>query len=344
MTKNPGDILLRRYLKGHSTEAEQKKIERWLQEDPSHADRLERFVEKHTGQVEVEVDSVKTELLKSIEDAASNRSDSPSPNREMTRTSGGRGSWIAAAATILLILSASVGGYLIFTDTPASESEYIERTIPPGKVATITLSDGSKVQLNSASTLRFPKQFSSTVRKVYLSGEAFFEVRSDKDRPFKVYAGNVRTTVLGTAFNVRAFPEENQARVTVAEGRVSVDVITSEEDSSSTTMLLQPNQWATYSDSGKQLQKGQGEIRELIAWKDGILIFDNKTLSEAIDIMERWYGTEITLKNEALKDCVLHGEYKDENLENVLEAIEYALGIHYSLTDKGVVISGGGCK
>lgn len=323
---------------------EQLQIERWLEEAPSHAERLKQFAARNAPALPLEEERIKAQILEHIGDEAADKPDEFStfntrnPGKYTRRNFTVR--WGAAAAVILLIFSTSFGMYLLQEQAPEQKTAYVERTLPAGKTAIFTLSDGSKVHLNSESTLKFPKEFGEESRKIYLDGEAYFEVRSDEDRPFEVYAGSIKTTVLGTAFNVKAFPGEQQTQIAVKHGKVAVE----KEDSVNTSLLLTPNQWATFDKNQKEFQKESGDIRPIVAWKDRILFFHNKTVADAANMLERWYGTEIVVKNQALRSCVLQGEHKEESLENVLEAMKFALDMDYKFTGKKVIITGGSCK
>lgn len=323
---------------------EQLQVERWMEEDPSHAERLEQFAARNANMMPIEEKHIKAKVLQRIGDRTVGKADYSKTFviRGTTKHSAGKSiaRWGAAAAVMLLMLSTSIGIYL--TQNRASEQEpvYVERTMPAGKTAILTLSDGSKVHLNSESTLRFPKQFGSKTREIYLDGEAFFEVTADEDRPFEVYAGNLKTTVLGTAFNVKAYPGEQQTQIAVEHGQVAVE----KEDSTRMSMLVTPNQWATFDKKNKKLKKESGDIHRIVAWKEGILLFHDRTVAEVTEMLERWYGTDIAVENEALNNCVLHGEHKEESLENVLEAMQFALDMNYKFTEEGVRITGGRCK
>lgn len=108
-------------------------------------------------------------------------------------------------------------------------------------------------------------------------------------------------------------------------------------------MILEPDQWATYHTKSGELKKEEGDVQEFVAWKDGMLLFHNKRVSEVVEMLERWYNTEITVKNEAVKNCLIHGEHKNESLENVLKTMQFTLDIDYAFTKEGVTITGGRC-
>lgn len=323
---------------------EQQQIERWLKEDPKHAERLERFAARNAPAIFVDKKCIKAKVSQGIDDQTAGKA-GPSKTfsiRNRTRYADRKLTtrWGAAAAVILVMLSTSIGIYLTQNRTSEQEPAYVERTMPAGKTAILTLSDGSKVHLNSESTLKFPKQFGPEKREIHLDGEAFFEITADEDRPFEVHAGNLKTTVLGTAFNVKAYPGEQQTQIAVEHGKVAVE----KKDSARTALLINPNQWITFDRNNEELKKESGDIRRIIAWKDGILLFHDKTVAEVIEMLERWYGTDIIIENEALNNCVLHGEHKEESLENVLEAMQFALDMNYKFTEEGVRITGGRCK
>lgn len=323
---------------------EQLQVECWLEEDVSNAERLEQFAARNSSTLTVEEGRIKAEVLQHIGDETAGWKNKSTARKTRSTTAYSQRSfitrWGAAAAVILLILSTCLGVYLMQNQDAMHGPVYVERTMPAGKIATYTLSDGSKVHLNSESTLKFPKKFGKESRKIYLEGEAYFEVTPDKDRPFEVYAGSLKTTVLGTAFNVKAFPGEQQTQIAVEHGKVTVE----KEDSAGTPILITPNQWVTFDREREKMSRVSGDIRPIVAWKQRVLFFNGRTVGKVADMLERWYGTDIVVENEALKSCVLHGEHKEESLENVLEAMQFALDIDYRFTEQGVVITGGRCK
>lgn len=349
MTKIPDHNLFFRYLEGTCTKSERERIEQWLMEDPSHADEFEQFVTEHSEAVSIDNDRIERDLFRNINqisDDPLNLSSLPAKRFSLPSSGGSQKRtvthWVAAAV-ILIILASSTIIHLWLTDRPEVEDPvFVERTIPAGKSAMITLPDGSRVRLNAESRLRFPEKFSSTAREVFLEGEAFFEVAAENNRPFHVYANYLKTTVLGTAFNVKAYPAGDAEQVTVVHGKVSVE--REEADGSSLApVILEPDQWATYHPKSGELKKEEGDVQEFIAWKDGVLLFHDKRVSEVVKMLERWYNTEITVKNETVKNCLIHGEHKNESLENVLKTMQFTLDINYAFTEEGVTITGGRC-
>ncbi|MDN5205695.1 FecR domain-containing protein [Fulvivirgaceae bacterium BMA10] len=250
---------------------------------------------------------------------------------------------IAVIMAIALIASFVLYQYSRVPDNKKDQLAIIEKVTQRGQKSTIILSDGTQIKLNSDSKIVYPERFENEKREVLLEGEAFFDVSKDEKRPFIIKSANITTTVLGTSFNVKAFPKE-MAQVTVATGKVQV---TSDKSQSSVkSHLLVPGEQVNYDPSSGQMYKNEVDIERFLAWKDGILNFEEMKLHEAAKILERWYGVSITFDNEAIRNCrIVKGTYyKGENLFNVLKSFQYFLGFEYKVVDGNyITISGNGC-
>ena len=183
-----------------------------------------------------------------------------------------------------------------------------------------------------------------------LEGEAFFEVSEDPERPFMIRTGDLITTVLGTTFNIRFYPEEPQIKVAVASGKVRVEKAenksTPQEDADDkAAAVLKANMLASYNQANSQLKvESRESIADLIAWKEGVLKFSGTRFSEVVKTLEKWYGVKINVENERLGDCVIFGEFKNESLMRVMQTLQYAIDIDYQLTDQGLTVNGLGCE
>ena len=246
-----------------------------------------------------------------------------------------------------LLIFALAGSLIIsLVNGPSNgESAWMVKETLPGQKATITLMDGSTVLLNSDSKLVYPKLFGDT-RTVTLEGEAFFMVSRDEQKPFIIKSGALTTTVLGTSFNIKAFQNEN-IEVTVATGkvRVSHDYEEAARQAGQTSeLVLRPNQQAIYKVADQHLDKEEIDAEHYLAWREGVLKFDHVRFEEAVKMLKRWYGVNITLENKEIGDCIIIGEFQNQSLHKVLRAVELALGIDYEFSADGVMISGEGCK
>ncbi|MCR9264217.1 MAG: FecR domain-containing protein [Flavobacteriaceae bacterium] len=244
--------------------------------------------------------------------------------------------WIRVAASVAILLGF---GYLAFTkfdQEPVQEAVLeVVRTTDWGQKLELTLSDGTLVRLNSGSSLKFPDRFEGNTREVELEGEAFFDVARNPDKPFVIKSDEVRTTVLGTSFNVNTYSHNQHIAVTVATGKVEV---ASRDDK----IFLGPNEQGVFNRNTKAISKEQTDISAYLNWKEGILSFEDAALTEVTASLERWYGVTLMFENDSLGDCHLTATYTNETLGEVLESIVYTKkGLRYDfLGDKKIRING----
>ena len=247
-----------------------------------------------------------------------------------------------AAALVILIVSAIVFyKYDPGSDkTPLTEKQFITKQTHRGQKTNIILGDGTFIRLNSESSLVYPTRFDKGLREVTLIGEAYFEVAEDSLRPFIIKSGELTTRVLGTSFNIRAYPNHHH-EVTVSTGKVKVDSERGEEES----IYLTRNQQVYYNLETHMLTKRDVDISQFLAWKNDHIVFNKVSMKEAASTLERWFNVEVVFENKAIENCIIRSEYKNENLINILESMKFILGIEYRLEDnQRVIISGESCE
>lgn len=218
----------------------------------------------------------------------------------------------------------------VATQKPNQEILMVSNSTPAGKKSIITLAEGTKIHLNSASKISYPKVFDENQRMVSLEGEAFFEVEKD-GRPFIVSVGNNTIDVLGTSFNVKQ-KEGDGFSVALVEGKVKV------KDSQGNQVFLDPNEMLVVQENGKFSKSGFDHL-EVVGWKEMYLIFNRDNFKEAKAKIENWYGVEIEVRSKIGKNWVYSGKYKEESLENVLRGISLTSGLQYKIEGKKVIIS-----
>ncbi len=200
------------------------------------------------------------------------------------------------------------------------------------RVIHVTLSDGTKVWLNSETSLRYPVSFTGKERSVEINGEAYFEVAKMSSRPFRVVAGNMNVEVLGTHFNINAYPDENITRTTLLEGKVKVS-------NSLHSAEISPGQQANYSENeSKHFQIEQvADIEKVIAWKEGMFQFDDTELPVIMRQICRWYDIDIVYERPAGREKYGGAISKQVPLSNVLKMLE-TNGIQFKQEGSKIVV------
>ena len=206
-------------------------------------------------------------------------------------------------------------------------------TIPRSGEYKLVLSDGTKVWLNSASKLKYPVAFTGGQRKVFLEGEAYFEVAADTVHPFLVETSGMSVTVLGTGFNVMAYPEEMEAAVTLVHGKVGVQTDHRQQ-------ILHPDEQYVYQTTTRRGTVRKVDVSQYVDWKDGILNFDSMPLEELTRRLGRWYDVDFFFVAEELKTLKYSGAFKKYNdIRYVLNIIEEITNVQFVLNERTIVVN-----
>jgi len=246
------------------------------------------------------------------------------------------GGALRIAASIAVVLGLGILLYLGHPATPGLN--YITKSTTRGQKATITLSDGSTVRLNAESSLTYPEQFSNQdTRNVQFTGEAFFEVARNESKPFVVTAHQLETTVLGTSFNIDAY-DPGQVAVALVEGKVKVNAISAGLSSSASEQILAPGQQALYDASSGLIALETADIKQLTAWKDGIIYLKDANHAEVFARLEKWYGVSFEFINRPKEKWEVSGEFEDMSLELVLNTIGNTKGFTFDIQNDTIKI------
>lgn len=263
---------------------------------------------------------------------------SPKTSSPIIRLVPSWGLRLGVAASILFI-SVLAWLWIAKFHQPISESELSYQTIKTksGEHATVILEDGTKVFLNGASSLRFPKELKGLTRHVYLEGEAYFEVTHNLQQPFVVSSKHLNTTVKGTTFDVHDYAQDSQANVTVLTGKVAVEIA----DNTKHNCLILPNQMCTY-ENGKAFltQSVVADASESISWRERKVYFKRECMGLVFRKLERMYNVSFQIKNPQLLDCIWIASFENASLEEVLQSMQSSLGIQYQIKGKEVIITG----
>lgn len=230
------------------------------------------------------------------------------------------GSAFRAIAAVFVGLMLVVSGYFVAHKSNIGDS-FVEVKSTDKVVNMIGLPDGTFVSLNTNTRITYPKKFVGNLREVSIEGEAFFEVKPDKNKPFVIHAGKAQIKVLGTSFCVNAYPEAKQVEVIVQTGKVQV-LNKAAEPAQTNELILVPGDKGTLVYASNSLQKTSNQDVNFIAWKTRNLIFKATSLNEVIRNLEKVYNVKISLADPRLNDLLLTAQFNDYPLDFILKVIE----------------------
>ncbi|HVI45008.1 MAG TPA: FecR domain-containing protein [Chitinophaga sp.] len=245
--------------------------------------------------------------------------------------------WWTAAASLLLL----AGGALLWwqqrrggiSDKPALSWQTIDN--PATKVRRFSLPDGSHIWLTPHSSLRIPDNYGEKTRSVELSGEAYFEVVQQVTAPFIVDAGSLRTTVLGTSFNIEAYKGETTASIALTSGRVAVRLPLAHKDS---IVHLEPGVKLTYTPVSKHFSTVPFQADEQEAWKRGAIVLDDVPLAAVFKRLEDRFHKKIIFDPSLYTDARFTGTYEHAGLDVILKNISFIHGFRYKIHGDTVLI------
>ncbi|MCL2560836.1 MAG: FecR domain-containing protein [Rikenellaceae bacterium] len=237
--------------------------------------------------------------------------------------------------------SMSVGAENISVEAlaTAAQEEHIEfktLVVPRGGMFGITLEDGTQVKLNSGTELRFPERFAGGAREVWLSGEAWFEVAHNDRAPFIVHSGEMTTRVLGTKFNVSAYPDDQFVSTTLAEGSVEVAV----SGATAVNTVLRPGMQATLLCGTQTLSTRAVDLAMVLAWQNGELLFGNMELERILRVLSRWYDVDYEYSGGAASGSHTFAgrAARSEDLETVLRRLTMLGGPRFEIVGRRIIV------
>lgn len=237
----------------------------------------------------------------------------------------------AAAAAVAVLCLMGWSAYYMFAPIPLQTISTLADT------RSITLPDQTVIVLNRYSSLTYPERFRGKDRQVKLKGEAYFEVNKDAGHPFKVEAEDVMVQVLGTHFNVEAYPEDTQVKTTLLEGSVAVSLIGQTEE----RLVLSPNESAIYNKDKKSLTlQTETDAAEEIVWQNGTLLFKSVPLQEIARQLSNAFHTDIRIESADLQNYRMTATFSDgETLEEILSLLCRHQKFEYTKTNNGITIT-----
>lgn len=238
------------------------------------------------------------------------------------------------------VIANSASGALSFTDTEnvsGNELAFNEVYIPYGEKLKIILSDKTTVWLNAGSTLKFPRNLNASTdnRMVYLNGEAFFDVTKNANKPFIVKTEGIDIKVLGTQFNVSAYNQDDAITTTLVEGAVNV----SQSETPETNLLLSPDDQASFVKTDSSFKKRKVDTDIYTSWMHNRLVIDKMSFQQIMTKLERSHNVSIMNKAPELNREIFNGEFKNENIEDILKTISLSKPFTYEINQNVITIT-----
>lgn len=297
--------LLHKYLLGQATVSERVAVHRWIQEDEAH---LKEFNKQRR---------LYDEMIWHQEEIVEGLSHK---RKHLLRRFVVEGSKLAAALVIGFLLS-----YFITLERDTGKMQSVH--VPPGQRAELALADGTHVWLNANSTLTYPANFSGDKRQVHLEGEAYFDVAKDKDCPFDVIAKDYTIEVLGTQFNVTAYPNQDFYRASLLEGSISLSTPNDQK------LMLEPNTEVLVRD--QRLVKRTIRDYDHFLWRKGIIHLDKRSLRLLFSDMQLYYDVHINIdENHEMLDHKFSGKFRvSDGIEHALKVLQLHMPFTYTISE-----------
>jgi ferric-dicitrate binding protein FerR (iron transport regulator) len=367
MTQNRAYILLSRKLNGEANDSEIRELNDLIEQDPElrHAARIiseywaspqktdEEFLEAtyllHLSRMKAAGVEINT-LDNLLDDATPEIFSQPQRKKKLLLWS------------IPLFIIAVIAGWLYFSNLshkprPIALAGNNQISTRNGSRTKINLPDGSTVWLNAGSKLEYDKTFGNTLREVHLSGEAYFDVVKNSGKPFIVNTKSAKVKVLGTAFNVRSYPEDNKIETSLIHGSVEVTLNKRPDQK----WVLKPNEKLVLLNDyvTPQPKKRVTEVKSIkipevaitkltylpgentaveTAWTYNKLVFEDEIFAEVSKQMARWYDVQFVFKTKELENRMVHGTFTTETIHQAMEALQYSFKFRYEIKNKTVTI------
>ena len=241
-------------------------------------------------------------------------------------------------------LKYNTNGKLVINSTKLIHQEKVNKAavpellnsivVPRGKRANITFTDGTTLWLNSGSSAVYPVEFTGQKREIYIKGEGYLEVAHDELHPFIVKTDQMDIQVLGTCFNICAYPEDATTKVILVEGKVFA------KSKNNSEVILQPNQMISFNSVTQENDITEVSVKDYISWKDGWLLCNSEELGSIVGKLERYYDQKIIFSNESVRSYRLSGklDLKDD-LNQVLQVIATTAPVEIQIKNEAICIS-----
>lgn len=303
----------------HQTKPEEDRaVAEWLDEDKSRYSSLEKLIRTKS---DISPDANK-EWVKQDYLLIQSRINRPKSRRRFLHI---------AAAFLGLILAA----FSVYLFVDLNRTEWKTMVVAKGERNDVLLPDGTKVWLAPDTKFHYPVKFASSIREVRLEGQGYFDVAHDQNCPFVVHTTFSDVEVLGTKFNVKAYPNEINTTTVLVEGKVNIGYLNREQKRIG-EQLLYPSQKSNYNIMTQKFNVHKVELKHELAWRNHRLSFRNETFREIANKIERHYNMTVIFKDGQLTNKRFTGEFRDETVQEVLETFKEWTSFEYEIINKTI--------
>jgi len=326
--------LIIKVLQGEASPEEQRIANEWLDKNPKNKRVYESYeallLLTHSKKVNYDTEKAWEKIQLRIKNATSRSA----PQKSIL---AGKRKTIIRYASISGIAALLVLAIAIFP-LLKSQPQMLQITSDLALSDPHSLPDGTVVSLNSGSLINYPERFTGEFREISIFGEAFFEVSRNTERPFVIHAEGLDIRVIGTSFNVEAYPGSDYVKVTVNTGKVLVYPSGSDADAQTSGSYLTAGEMATFSKESAVILKGTNDNLNFLSWKTGILTFRETRLTDVFKALESKYKTRFTAENQNVLNQRLTARFENETIEEVLETLSLIFNVKFEKKENEIIL------
>lgn len=323
--------LILRYLKNEASLQERENLEKWLQENEGNKALFQKVKTTwdSSGVLAQDLTLDKPQAWQAIQKKIALEQEKTSIPQIRSQAYF---SWTVGIAACLAL---AVFAIYLFGNTDQETGMLTVKALDVKRM--LVLSDCTQVVLNKNSSLVYPKEFKSKLRKVSLTGEAYFDVTKNAEKPFIITHENFEVSVLGTSFNISAYGKEQNSTITVISGKVALRSRAGE------SIILVKDETGIVDMANKQLIKQKNSDLNFLSWKTKKLEFKDAGFQEVCDRLKEYFAITIEVKNQEIFNCKFTGYFEDPTIEQIISILQKTLNIKMQVNNKQVIITGKGC-
>ena len=308
-----------KYLTGKETKEELGQLKAWINESDDHQKLFDSL--KKEGNIANSIEEFETFNQERAWKRYTERVHALSLQKMLSR-------WRIAAVFFFLVGCAGILAYLNQASvSPFPMDTYTTVSTQNGESSKVFLPDGTEVWINSGTNLSYNTNFAKDKREVKLTGQAYFQVARNEQMPLTVTCNELEVKVLGTSFDISAYPEDKNIVVVLESGSIQLQ----KAHNHSLIQKLEPGEKAEFDTENRQLIVSKVDYYHYTAWKDGLLIFKDEPMRKVLEKLERWYDIEIEVKNEKVNQLIFNATIINESVEEIFDLMKFSCAINYRI-------------